>query len=73
MDKREKIQYIREMKKLRLELSENNIKYEKYDEIMNKYKSVLPRILNYSNGQETKTEKSEVKTLQENGQAFILR
>ena len=73
MDKTEKLQYIREMKKLRLELSENNIDFEKYDEIMNKYKSVLPRILSNSNGQETKMEKSEVKALQENDQAFILR
>ena len=62
MDKTTKLQYIRELKKMRLELSENRFDYKKFNDILNKYNLVLPKILNYSDDQETKTKETEVKS-----------
>lgn len=57
MDKMEKDRYIKELKKLRSELSGSNNEYKKYDEVLNRYRSVLPQILNYSNDREIKAER----------------
>lgn len=46
MDKTEKQQYIKELKKLRLELSENGAENRNYEEILRRYSSVLPKMIN---------------------------
>lgn len=62
MDKATKLQYIKELKKMRLELSENRFDYSKFDDILNKYSLVLPKILNYSDNQEINMKEAEGKS-----------